>query len=134
MPDDAKDKPALTEQEAEVIDLEVVSDQPAGDGGMSPEDMMKMAPEMVLQAFRGMLKERLKKWFIRSLIWCTVLLIFYQEHGWVRVIFWIWATIAAIHLAFLLYGWYASGKHVDRLAKVFGGMTPGRDSDATDGR
>jgi hypothetical protein len=125
MPDDAKDKPALTELEAEVIDLEVVSDQPAGAGGMSPEDMMKMAPEMVLEAFRGMLKERLKKWFIRSLIWCTVLLIFYQEHGWVRVVFWIWATVAAIHLAFLLYGWYASGKHVDRLAKVFGGMGAG---------
>jgi hypothetical protein len=125
MPDDAKDKPALTELEAEVIDLEVVSDQPAGAGGMSPEDMMKMAPEMVLEAFRGMLKDRLKKWFIRSLIWCTVLLIFYQEHGWVRVVFWIWATVAAIHLAFLLYGWYASGKHVDRLAKVFGGMGAG---------
>jgi hypothetical protein len=124
MPADENDKPAVPE--AEVIDLEVVSDQPAGAGGMSPEDMMKMAPEMVLQAFRGMLKERLKKWFIRSLIWCTVLLIFSQEHGWVRVIFWIWATIASIHLAFLLYGWYASGKHVDRLAKVFGGMTPPR--------
>jgi hypothetical protein len=99
MPADENDKPAVPE--AEVIDLEVVSDQPAGAGGMSPEDMMKMAPEMVLQAF-------------------------YQEHGWVRVIFWIWATIASIHLAFLLYGWYASGKHVDRLAKVFGGMTPPR--------
>jgi len=124
MPADENDKPAVPD--AEVIDLEVVSDQPAGAGGLSPEDMMKMAPEMVLQAFRGMLKERLKKWFIRSLIWCTVLLIFYQEHGWVRVVFWIWATIAAIHLAFLLYGWYASGKHVDRLAKVFGGMMPSR--------
>ncbi len=134
MPDEADDKLSRQEPEAEVIDLELVSDQPGAGEGMSPEDMMKMAPEMVLQAFRGMLQERLKKWFIRSLIWCTVLLIFYQEHGWVRVVFWIWATIASIHLAFLLYGWYASGKHVDRLAKVFGGMMPGRQGDMPEDR
>ena len=120
----AESSDQLQSSGADAIDLEVMDDASAGGfpDGMSPEDIMKMGPQMLVQAFRDMLKEKLKRWFIRSLIWATVLLFFAQEHGWARWVFGIWAFIAGIHLAFLLYGWYASGKQGDKLAQMFAGM------------
>src|SRR5689334_10406421 len=111
---EANDRPAAKkEPEAEALDFEVVDDgrgmDPRGGGpALSPQDIAAMAPDMLVQAFRGMLKEKLKRWFVRSLIWATVLLFLAQEHPWARVVFAIWAFIAGVHLAFLLYGWYAS--------------------------
>ncbi len=120
---DPNNKPAVREPEAEVIDFEVM-EEGAGDApaGTSLEDLAKAGPEMIVQAFRAMLKEKLKRWFIRSLVWGTVLGLFAQERGMMRWIFGIWACVAAIHLAFLLFGWYASGKQGAKLAQMFGGM------------
>jgi hypothetical protein len=129
MPADANDRPALREAEAEVIDLEVVDDGHGGrhdvPPGGSPENLAAMAPGLLVQAFRGLLKEKLKRWAIRSLVWATVLLFLAQEHTWARWVFGIWAFIAGVHLAFLVYGWYASGKQGARLAQLFSGMGGG---------
>jgi len=123
MPAEDNDRLAPREPEPEVLDFEVVDEDSPGPGkNMSPRDMAAMAPDLLVQAFRGILKEKLKRWFIRSLVWATVLLFFAQEHTWARVIFAIWAFIAGVHLAFLLYGWYASGRQGAKLAQVFGGM------------
>ena len=131
MPADDNQMPARRDAEAEAIDFEVVDDgrgidhsrkDDGPEAAFSPADFAAMAPDMIVQAFRGMLKQKLKRWFIRSLIWCAVLLIFYEDHGWARVAFAIWAFIAGVHLAFLLYGWYASGRQGARLAQVFGGL------------
>ena len=121
---DPHDRPAIREPEAEVLDFEVMDDgvPSAPTGGPSLEDFAQMGPELLVKAFRDMLKEKLKRWFVRSLIWATVLLFLAQEHGWARVVFAIWAFIAGVHLAFLLYGWYASGKQGAKLAQVFGGL------------
>ena len=127
---EANDGPAAKEPEAEALDFEVIDDgrgidhSRAGGQTVSPEDLAAMAPDMIVQAFRGMIKEKLKRWFVRNLVWATVLLIFW-EHKWVRVVFAIWAFIAGVHLAFLLYGWYASGRQGARLAQVFGGLGGG---------
>ena len=138
MPAEDHQTPARREADAEAIDFEVVDDgrgvdhsRSAAEGpeaAFSPEDLAAMAPGMIVKAFRSMLKQKLKRWFIRSLIWCTVLLIFYQDHGWARVAFAIWAFVASVHLAFLLYGWYVSGRQGAKLAQVFGGVggMPGR--------
>jgi hypothetical protein len=127
---EANDRPAAKESEAEVLDFEVVDDgrgidHSDGEQGFSPQDMAAMGPEMVVQVFRDMIKEKLKRWFIHSLIWATVLLFFWEEHLLARIAFGIWAFIAGVHLAFLLYGWYASGKQGAKLAQVFGGLGGG---------
>lgn len=129
MSTESTNKPAPVTQEAEVIDFEVIEDgntaTSEGPGGMPGlAEFAAMGPEMIVQAFRAMLKEKLKRWFIRSLIWGTVLAFLATEHGWARWAFGIWAFIAAAHLAFLLYGWYASGKQADKLAQIFGGQMP----------
>jgi hypothetical protein len=121
------DTPA--KQEAEVIDFEVIEDGETatteGTGGMpGMAEFAAMGPQMIVQAFRAMIKEKLKRWFIRSLIWGTVLAFLATDHGWARWAFGIWAFIASAHLAFLLYGWYASGKQGDKLAQIFGGQMP----------
>lgn len=121
---DQNDKPAVREPEAEAIDFEVMDGGQENAGGPSLADFAKAGPEMIVEAFRGMLREKLKRWFIRSLIWGTVLLFFAQEHAWARWAFGIWAFIAGIHLAILLYGWYASGKQGAKLAQLFSGMAP----------
>lgn len=114
------------EPEAEALDFEVVDDGRGQTGSaFSPQDIAAMAPDMLVQAFRGVIKEKLKRWAIRSLIWATVLLFFAQEHTWARIAFGIWAFVAGIHLAFLLYGWYASGRQGAKLAQVFGGLGGG---------
>lgn len=120
---DPNNKPAVREPEAEVIDFEVM-EEGAGEAAAGPSlaDFAKAGPEMIVQAFRAMLKEKLKRWCIRSLVWATVLLFFAQEHTWAKWVFAIWSFIAGIHLAFLLYGWYASGKQGAKLAQMFGGM------------
>jgi hypothetical protein len=132
MPADPTDKTALTVQEAEVIDVEVMDEGPAAaaagaPGGMPDfSQMAQMAPELIVGVFREMLKSRLKRWLVRNAIYCTVLyyLAFVEKYGWARVCFGIWLFIASLHLALLLYGWYASGKKGAQLAKVFaqGGM------------
>ena len=119
------DKPAVITQEAETIDFDVVdgdTTQTSAGGMPGLEEFAAMGPEMIVQAFRGMLKEKLKRWFIRSLIWGGVLGLLSTEHGWARVALVIWAFVASIHLAFLLYGWYASGKQGAKLAQIFGGQ------------
>ncbi len=123
MSTDPNNKPAVREPEAEVIDFEVV-DEGAGEvaAGPSLEEFAKAGPEMIVLAFRTMLKEKLKRWFIRSLIWATLLLFLAQDYKWAKWVFGIWAFVAGIHLAFLLYGWYASGKHGAKLSQIFGGM------------
>lgn len=121
---DQNDKPAVREPEAEAIDFDGMDDGREKAAGPSLEDFAKMGPEMLVQAFRSMLKEKLKRWLIRSVIWATVLLFFAQEHTWAKWAFGIWACIAGIHLAFLVYGWYASGKQGAKLAQLFSGMTP----------
>jgi len=121
---DQNDKPALREPEAEAIDFEVMDDGQEKAAAPSLADFAKAGPEMIVQAFRGMLKEKLKRWLIRSLIWATVLLIFAQEHTWAKWAFGLWSFVAGIHLAILLYGWYASGKQGAKLAQMFSGMTP----------
>src|SRR5688572_6053352 len=113
MSPDPNDKPALRTPEAEEIELEVLDDgaPPVAASGGSMGDFaeqMQMAPGMIVQAFRAMLKEKFKRWFIRSLIWGGVLGFFATEHTWAKWAFGIWAFIAFLHLAFLLYGWYAS--------------------------
>ncbi len=120
---DANDRPATREPDVEVIDLEMVDDTA---DTMSPEDFVKSAPDMLVQVFRGMLKEKLKRLFIRSLIWATVLIFLAQDYPWARTVFWIWAIVAALHLTFLLYGWYAAGKQGAKLAQMFGGGMPQR--------
>ena len=133
MPSSPSDKPAVITQEAEVIDFEVIEDNgekmTADSGAPGIEDFAAMGPQMIVQAFRTMLKEKLKRWFIRSLIWGGILGLLSTEHGWARVAFGIWAFIASIHLAFLLYGWYASGKQGAKLAQIFGGRMGGGGSD-----
>lgn len=119
---DQNDKPAVREPEAEVLDFDVVDDGQENAAGPSLADMAQMAPEMIVQAFRSMLKEKLKRWLIRSLIWATVLLFFAQDYTWAKWAFGIWAFIAGVHLAFLVYGWYASGKQGAKLAQMFSGM------------
>lgn len=124
---EANDRPAAREPEAEALDFEVVDDGRGIDHSSAAEpafsaDELAAAPQMIVQVFRGMIKEKLKRWFIRSLIWATILLFLWEEHGWARVVFGIWAFIASVHLAFLLYGWYASGKQGAKLAQVFGGL------------
>jgi hypothetical protein len=121
MSPDPTDKPAIQEPEVEVIDLEVMEDARAAAPGMSPADMMQAAPEMLVQVFRGMLRDRLKGWVLRNLV-ATTLFVVFHEHGWVRVLFYIWAVVQSIYLAFLLYGWYAAGKQGAKLAQVFAGM------------
>ncbi len=121
---DQTDKPALREPEAEAIDFEVMDDGQEKPAAPSLADFAKAGPEMIVQAFRGMLKEKLKRWLIRSLIWATVLLFFAQEHTWAKWAFGLWSFVAGIHLAILLYGWYASGKQGAKLAQIFSGMTP----------
>ena len=127
MSTDPNDKPAIREPEAEVIDFDVVDDGQGSATGPSLADFAKAGPEMLVEAFRGMLKEKLKRWFIRSLIWATVLLVFAPDHAWARWAFGIWSFIAGIHLAVLVYGWYASGKQGAKLAQIFGGMGPVED-------
>lgn len=122
MSPDPTDKPAIQEPEVEVIDFEVMDDARAAAPGMSPADMMQAAPEMLVQVFRGMLRDRLKGWVLRNLVATTLFLVF-QEHGWVRVIFFIWAFLQGLYLAFLLYGWYAAGKQGAKLAQVLGGLS-----------
>ena len=124
MPADPNDQPAVREPEAVVIDFEVLDDGQEKPGGTSPGDFAQAGPQMLVNAFRAMLKERLKRWFIRSLIWATVLLFFAQEHRWAEWALGVWACVAGIHLALLLYGWYASGKQGAKLAQIFGGMVP----------
>ena len=124
-------RPAAKEADAEVLDFEVVDDgrgidhSTDGEQTYSPDDIAAMAPGMVVEAFRGMIRQKLKKWFIRSLIWATVLLILWEDHGWARVVFAIWVFFAGVHLAFLLYGYYAAGKQGAKLSQIFGGMTGG---------
>jgi hypothetical protein len=130
MPADPTDKPALTVQEAEVIDVEVMDDgvtAAAGPEGMPDfSQMAQMAPELIVGVFREMLKARLKRWLFRNAIYGSVLyyLAFMEKYGFARVLFGIWLFVASFHLALLLYGWYASGKKGAQLAKVFaqGGM------------
>ncbi len=119
MPTDPNNTPAVREPEAEVIDFEVM-DEGAGDAPAAPslEDFAKAGPEML----RAMFKEKLKQWFIRSLGWGTVLGLFAQEPGFMRWVFGIWAFVAFIRLAILLFIWYAAGKHGAKLAQMFGGM------------
>jgi len=124
---DPDDKPALRPPEAEEIEFEVMDDgasTPEASGGSMADfaAQMQMAPDMLVQAFRAMLKEKLKRWFIRSLIWGGILGLLATEHGWAEWAFGIWAVIAFLHLAFLLYGWYASGKQGAKLAQMFGGI------------
>jgi hypothetical protein len=129
MADDPSQTPARREPEPEAIDFDVIdaggsaaeNEDPAA---LDPAEMLRMGPEMVLQAFRGMLIEKLKRWFIRSLIWGGVLGLLATEHKWARVVLIIWAVIASIHLAFLLFGLYASGRQKEKLMRVFGGMRP----------
>lgn len=116
---DPNNKPAVLEQEAEVIDFEVVEEGTGGvTAGPSLEDFAKAGPEII----RAMLKERLKRWFIRSLAWGTVLGLFAQDSGLMRWIFGIWAFVAFIRLAILLFIWYAAGKQGAKLVQMFGGM------------
>lgn len=119
MPPDPNNKPAVREMEAEVIDFEVV-DEGASTvaAGPSLADFAKAGPEIL----RTMLKEKLKQWFIRTLIWGTVLGFFAQESGVMRWVFGIWAFVAFIRLAILLFIWYAAGKQGAKLAQMFGGM------------
>ena len=121
-------KPALRPSDAEEIEFEVVDEggaTAADSRRVSPQDMLQAGPELVLQAFRGMLKEKFKRWFIRSLVWGTVLGFFATEHTWAKWALGIWAFIAGVQLAVLVWSWHAGAKHVDRLAQVFGGMMPG---------
>ena len=61
----AESSDQLPSSGADAIDLEVMDDASAGGfpDGMSPEDIMKMGPQMLVQAFRDMLKEKLKRCF-----------------------------------------------------------------------
>ena len=129
MADDPSQIPARREPEPQAIDFDVVDayDSVAdneGSAAFDPAEMLRMGPEMVVQAFRSMLLEKLKRWFIRSLIWGGVLGLLATEHKWAKVVLIIWAVIASIHLAFLLYGLYASGRQKEKLMRVFGGMRP----------
>lgn len=118
------DKPAVREPEAEVIDFDVVDDGQEKAAGPSLADFAQAGPQMLVQAFRAMLKDKLKRWCIRSLIWGGVLGLLATEHKWAEWAFGIWSFIAGIHLAVLLYGWYASGKQGAKLAQIFGGLVP----------
>jgi hypothetical protein len=123
-----ENKPALRPEDVREIEFEVMDEggAPTADGrGMSAQDMLRAGPELVLQAFRGMLKEKFKRWFIRSLVWGTVLGFFAMEQTWAKWAFGIWAFIAGVQLAILVWSWRAGARHVDRLAQVFGGMMPG---------
>lgn len=119
-------KPAVVTAEAEVIDFEVVdeSGRPAGSGHNGGPDLAGFAaqgPGMIIQAFRAMLAEKLKRWFVRSLLWGGALGLLATEHKWARVAFTLWALVAVTHLAFLVFGWYAAGKQGAKLAQIFGG-------------
>ena len=126
MPADPYDKPVLRTPEVEEIEFEVMDENDAGDGAgsVSAADVLKMGPDMIVNAFRSMLRERLKRWFIRSLFWGGGLGLLATEHTWAKWAFGFWAFIAGAHLAFLLYGWYASGKQKEKLMRIFGGMMP----------
>ena len=126
---DPVDNPALRPSEAEEIEFEVLEEgRPAAKAAGGPmadlAEQMQMAPDLIVQTFRAMLKDRLKRWFIRSLIWGGVLGFLATEHTWAKWAFGIWAFIAFVHLAFLLTGWYVSGKQTAKLARIFGGVTP----------
>ena len=134
MPADQSDQPAVHTPEAEPIDFEILDDanSPSGDrdrDGAAEEfaQHLQSAPGMLVGMLRGMLKERLKRWFVRSLIWGGVLGFFATEHTWAKWAFGIWAVIASVHLAFLLYGWHVSGKQGAKIAQIFGGMLPPRE-------
>jgi hypothetical protein len=126
--DHRSELPAGPATDAEVIDLEVVeSGAPDGADGSSAADFAKqlqMAPDLLVRAFREMLKEKFRRWFFRSLIWGGVLGLLATEHTWAQWAFAIWLFIAGAHLAFLVYGWYASGRQGEKLARVFSGMMP----------
>jgi hypothetical protein len=126
MPADHGDKPALRPPEAEEIEFEVMDDgapaeSPSGGSMADFAEQMQMAPGMLVEAFRAMLKEKLRRWFVRSLIWGGVLGFLATEHTWAKWAFGIWAFVASTHLVFLLCGWHVSGKQGAKLAKMFGG-------------
>jgi len=119
------DPPALRTREAEVIDLEMMDDDAgSGEETMSAQDFLKMGPDMVSQFLRNLMMEKLKKWFIRNLAIFTVLAVLSIEYKWANTIMSIWAFIAGVYLAILLFGWYMGNKQAAKLSQMMKGFTP----------
>lgn len=120
---DPSKKPAVKSAEAEALDF-VIVDEGGGDSALdSSADFSHVTPETMAQVFRGFVKEKLKRWCFRSLLWGGGLGLLATEHTWARWAFGIWATIAAIHLALLLFSWRVAGRGPQLLKKMFTGRT-----------
>lgn len=127
-PNDARDS------KAEAIDLEMVDDGTSrasssapslGGVTMSPADFMNMGPGMLGKALRGVLLEKLKKWFVRNLVVLTILALLSMEYKWARWMLYVWAVLAGIQFLFLAIGWYFVNKQAAKFSNMMKGMMPG---------